>query len=398
MPREVWITGIGLVSALGEGEAQHWAALAEGGVRAEWIDLVGQAPFPVHPIRNLDLNRYIPKKGDQRAMGPFMHYGVSAAGMALEDAKVAGQTELLARTHLIAGCGGGERDLAVDELVLKGLEQAPQAGAFINDKLQTELRPTLFLAQLPNLFAGNISIVLGVTGSSRTFMGEEMAGVDAVRVAFERIEAAQGDLFLVGSAFNAERKDIMSQYDPAGLLQRGAPPRLWARARDGLVFGSMGAFLVLEARAHAEARGATPIARLTSVQADRSNRKPGAATRVALAQWSALRPRIDAAPIGVLSGATGVGPLMAEEHAFLMSLEHTAGVRGTAAAWGHGMECAFLANVALAAACVRRRRLFPPLDSQDRIEVPLESAVHQIIVSQWGHHRGEAMALVEGID
>jgi len=43
------------------------------------------------------------------------------------------------------------------------------------------LRPTLFLAQLSNLLAGNISIVHGVTGSSRTFMGEEVAGVDAVR-------------------------------------------------------------------------------------------------------------------------------------------------------------------------------------------------------------------------
>ena len=46
-----------------------------------------------------------------------------------------------------------------------------------------DLRPTLFLAQLSNLLAGNISIVHGVTGSSRTFMGEEAAGVDAVRIA-----------------------------------------------------------------------------------------------------------------------------------------------------------------------------------------------------------------------
>ena len=47
----------------------------------------------------------------------------------------------------------------------------------------SDLRPTLFLAQLSNLLAGNISIVHGVTGSSRTFMGEEAAGVDAVRIA-----------------------------------------------------------------------------------------------------------------------------------------------------------------------------------------------------------------------
>ena len=51
----------------------------------------------------------------------------------------------------------------------------------------SDLRPTLFLAQLSNLLAGNISIVHGVTGSSRTFMGEEAAGVDAVRIAAARI-------------------------------------------------------------------------------------------------------------------------------------------------------------------------------------------------------------------
>ena len=58
----------------------------------------------------------------------------------------------------------------------------------------SDLRPTLFLAQLSNLLAGNISIVHGVTGSSRTFMGEEAAGIDAVRIALSRIQAGQSDI------------------------------------------------------------------------------------------------------------------------------------------------------------------------------------------------------------
>ena len=69
----------------------------------------------------------------------------------------------------------------------------------------SDLRPTLFLAQLSNLLAGNISIVHGVTGSSRTFMGEESAGVDAVRIALARIAAGQSDIALVGGAYNGER-------------------------------------------------------------------------------------------------------------------------------------------------------------------------------------------------
>ena len=71
----------------------------------------------------------------------------------------------------------------------------------------SDLRPTLFLAQLSNLLAGNISIVHGVTGSSRTFMGEESAGVDAVRIALARIAAGQSDIALVGGAHNGERRD-----------------------------------------------------------------------------------------------------------------------------------------------------------------------------------------------
>ena len=72
----------------------------------------------------------------------------------------------------------------------------------------TELRPTLFLAQLSNLMAGNISIVHGVTDSSRTFMGEEMAGVSAVETAVGQIRHGQGELFLVGGAYIAERADM----------------------------------------------------------------------------------------------------------------------------------------------------------------------------------------------
>ena len=65
-----------------------------------------------------------------------------------------------------------------------------------------DLRPTLFLAQLSNLLAGNISIVHGVTGSSRTFMGEESSGVDAVRVAMsEGLGKFSGDGGKSGGAF-----------------------------------------------------------------------------------------------------------------------------------------------------------------------------------------------------
>ena len=70
---------------------------------------------------------------------------------------------------------------------------------FLNERLMSDVRPTLFLAQLSNLLAGNISIVHGVTGSSRTFMGEETAVPMRCVLLCARIAAGQGDIMLVGA-------------------------------------------------------------------------------------------------------------------------------------------------------------------------------------------------------
>ncbi len=137
-------------------------------------------------------------------------------GLALDSAGLKGNTELLARTDMIVAAGGGERDIAADTAILSGLPGAEKPEAFLNERLMSDLRPTLFLAQLSNLLAGNISIVHGVTGSSRTFMGEESAGVDAVRIALSRIEAGQSDIALVGGSHNSERPDLLMLYEFGG--------------------------------------------------------------------------------------------------------------------------------------------------------------------------------------
>jgi 3-oxoacyl-[acyl-carrier-protein] synthase II len=127
--REVWITGRGLISALGEGSEAHWSSLQAAEHWRAAADEKSFAPFPVHPIGALDLDRFIPRKGDQRAMGPLMHYAVAATGLALQEAGLAGDAAFLARTDLIVAGPGGERDLAVDEQILAGIDQAPDPGA-----------------------------------------------------------------------------------------------------------------------------------------------------------------------------------------------------------------------------------------------------------------------------
>ena len=137
-------------------------------------------PTSVHPLAPISFDQQIPKKGDQRQMEAWQRIGTYAAGLALESAGLKGNTEVLSRTDMIVAAGGGERDLAVDSAVLNAEAKGNAAPGTLNERLMNDLRPTLFLAQLSNLLAGNIAIVHGVTGSSRTFMGEEAAGVDAV--------------------------------------------------------------------------------------------------------------------------------------------------------------------------------------------------------------------------
>jgi 3-oxoacyl-[acyl-carrier-protein] synthase II len=394
--QEVWITGIGLVTALGEGIEAQWAGLATPETWRARIDSTSFAPFHIHPVAGLDLDRQIPKKGDQRAMGPLMHYGVYAAGLALADAGIAGDADALGKVDISVASPGGERDIAADEQIFAAMEGANDPGRVLNERLLADLRPTLFLAQLPNLFAGNISIVHGAIGSSRTFMGEEAAGIAALRNGFLRVRAGQSEISLVGGCFNAARADSLLLYGPGGyLLDRPWAP-LWSRPPAGMTLGSMGAFLVLEPAALAARRGRRPHARLLSVLADQTDRQPDAASRAAERQLQALPP-METGGLAILSGASGAGAATEEERRWLAALAVRRGglaVRGTAAALGHGMEASFLANLALAASCAERGALFPPLAPED----PLESEtgpIDRVLVTGWGHHRGEGLALVE---
>jgi 3-oxoacyl-[acyl-carrier-protein] synthase II len=390
-PREVWITGVGIVSCLGEGAEAHWQGFAEGRIK---IDAERFAPYLVHPLAPLDLDKQIPKKGDQRQMEAWQRNGTYAAGLALADAGVKGNAELLAHMDMIVAAGGGERDVAVDATILTNKPKSANPEAFLNERLMSDLRPTLFLAQLSNLLAGNISIVHGVTGSSRTFMGEEAAGVDAVRVALARIAAGQSELALVGGSHNGEREDLLLLYDAGGHMLRAPFRPVWERTA-GMVLGSLGAFLVLESRGHAEARNAKPLARLAGVLSERSARPAGAVTAALARMWQSLAPQGARAGMAVISGATGAQPATNEERAWLKSLADLP-VRATGSLVGHGLEPQFSMNIALATLALGRQKLFPPADSSG-VEREYEGPLGHVAVTAVGHWRGEGMALVEAV-
>src|SRR6476659_7961879 len=148
--KEVWITGIGILSSLGEGLDAHWEALNAQRVN---VDEQRFAPYIVHPLAPIELDKQIPKKGDQRQMEAWQRIGTYAAGLALDSAGAKGNAELLSRMDMIVAAAGGERDEAVDGAVLAGIGKNNDRGAFLNERLMNDLRPTLFLAQLSNLLA-----------------------------------------------------------------------------------------------------------------------------------------------------------------------------------------------------------------------------------------------------
>jgi 3-oxoacyl-[acyl-carrier-protein] synthase II len=365
--RDVVITGVGLVSSAGEGLEAHLTALAGGG--APSTDTASFDPFPVHPAAALEWDRQIPKKSDQRQMEPWQKLGCYAAGLALDAAGVKDDAALKSRMQLIVSAGGGERDYAVDGQILTGLAKADNPGVFLNERLMGDLRPTLFLAQLSNLLAGNISIVHGVTGASRTFMGEESSGVDAIRIARERIASGQDDIFLVGGSYNAERPDVLLIYEMGGFLWKKPFASVWDRPSEGggMILGSGGCFLVIESREHAAARGAKPLAVIAGVASDRSRRRPGNVEGA----LHRLSKQLGAKPDGVVSGATGIKGITDEEQAALKDIAPGAAIHATGDLVGHTMEAQAPTGVALAAGLIA------------------QGGLSEALVTSVGHWRGE---------
>jgi len=388
---EVWITGIGLATSLGEGLDANWDALNQGRLN---VDEKNFAPYVVHPWAPVNLDTQIPKKGDQRQMEAWQRIGTYAAGLALDSAGVKGNKEILGRMDMVIAAGGGERDMSVDTSILNAQAKGNSAPGFLNERLMGDLRPTLFLAQLSNLLAGNIAIVHGVCGTSRTFMGEEVAGVDATRIALARIAAGQSDIALIGGSHNGERKDLMVLYEFGDFLIRDKFASVWNRSEHpGFALGSAGAFIVIESKAHAIARGAKPYARLRAAAADHSHRRqPGEVTATLEKLWSELGVLEGGA---IITGATGAEPITSEERAFLEKHRDFA-VRSTGTKFGHTMETQFPLGLALAAMSISRGALFPPADSTG-MEIEMTGSPTQIVVIGTGHWRGEGMALVEAI-
>jgi len=180
------------------------------------------------------------------------------------------------------------------------------------------------------------------------------------------------------------------------VLKDGFAP-VWARAArgGGMVIASLGAFLVLEAREHAIARGAK-AAGAAFRRAVRSQQPPGRCTKTTLTQmWSTLAPQLSSGHIAVISGASGAETATSVERAFFATVPRSAGARNRHLC-RPAFEPQFVLNIALATfgagtpKTVRARRLVGRRARDGRLG-------RADRVTSVGHWRGEGMALVDAV-
>ncbi|HTO33431.1 MAG TPA: beta-ketoacyl-ACP synthase [Pararhizobium sp.] len=390
---DVVITGVGIVTNQGVGTDVHTSLLTAAQSPVASVETERFAPYPIHPLPEIDWSQQIPKRGDQRQMENWQRLGVFSAGLALDDAGFKDNLEACGSMDMIVAAGGGERDINVDSLIVDEALKRNDREQLLNEKLTTELRPTLFLAQLSNLLAGNISIVHKVTGSSRTFMGEEGAGISAIETAFARIKAGQSTHTLVGGAFSAERLDMILLIEAIQGHALGGYHPIWSRKPEdggGMILGSVGAFLMLESREHAEARGARIYATIDEIGGDRGSRD---GDRLEQRLQYLSKPAADADPDAtiVFCGTTGFHDLAAREKAFLDAQFPKAAIRAYGGLAGHGLEAHFPLGLAFAALSLGAGAIVPPFDpAETKMRIPARTAV----VTTIGHARGEGIAVL----
>lgn len=235
---EVVISGCALLSHFGESAQAHCDAILNDGQPPGTIP-IGKN-ICVSAINNpLNLLNHI-AKSDRRQMGPWQEYGLHVAIAALNDAGL-GEKEDRVEIHMHVAAQGGGRNLRSDDTILA---IDPDVGANLNAAIKRHTRPSQFLAELPNLLAGNIAHLLGINGPSRTFMGGLEAGFQAIDLAYKQLSAGQAKTIIVIAVSNCEPADKWLEI-------------IAHNPNDSLFFASQAVALVLEHGRAAASRGVT---------------------------------------------------------------------------------------------------------------------------------------------
>ena len=249
--RRVVITGLGIVSPVGNDIKSAWGNILAGKSGIGPITNFDATDFPVRfcgEVRDFDVTEYITAK-DARRMGEFIHYGIAAASQAINDAGIEVSEADAARAGVAIGSGIGG---------LKGIEMAYQTYL---DGGARKISPFFVPGNIINMIAGNLSIKYGFKGPNIAIATACTTATHNIGMAARTIAYGDADVMVAGGAemttcptgiggFAAARALSTRNDDPE------AASRPWDVDRDGFVLSDGAGILVLEEYEKARARGA----------------------------------------------------------------------------------------------------------------------------------------------
>lgn len=249
--RRVVITGLGIVSPVGNSVDEAWKNLVEGRSGISTISKFDVEPLGVKiagEVRNFDVAQYIPGKEAGR-MDTFIHYGLAAGIQAFKDSGLEVTEQNAERIGVSIGSGIGGLPMIEDthsELINKGYRR---------------ISPFFVPGSIINMISGHMSIMHGLKGPNIAMVTACTTGTHSIGEAARIIKYGDADVMVAGGAestvsplgiggFAAMRALSTRNDDPA------AASRPWDKDRDGFVLGEGAGVVVLEEYEHAKARGA----------------------------------------------------------------------------------------------------------------------------------------------
>jgi 3-oxoacyl-[acyl-carrier-protein] synthase II len=255
--RRVVITGMGIVSPVGNELDEAWANVRDGKSGIRRIDLFDPAAFNTQiagVVSNFDAAEFIPAK-DVRKMDPFIHYGIAASVMALRDSGLEISDTNNHRIGIAMGAGiGGLQTIEVNHS--KFIEGGPR-----------KISPFYIPGSIINMISGNVSIMHGITGPNLSIVTACTTSTHCIGLAARTVVYGDADVMLAGGAEFATTLTAIGGFCSARAMStRNDEPerasRPFDRDRDGFVLSNGAGCMVLEEYEHAKARGAKIYAEL----------------------------------------------------------------------------------------------------------------------------------------
>jgi 3-oxoacyl-[acyl-carrier-protein] synthase II len=256
--RRVVVTGLGIVSPVGNDVATAWKAILAGQSGIAPVTRFDTSSFPVHfggEIRQLDLGPYITAK-EARRMDAFMQYGVVAGMQAMRDSGLPITEANSDRVGVLMGSGMGG---------LESIEQTYEK--FLETHSPKKVSPFFIPASIINLVSGHLSMAFNLTGPNLSVATACTTSTHALGLAMRLIQYGEADAVLAGGSEMATCPTGVSGFAQAKALSLrnenpAAASRPWDRDRDGFVMGDGAGAMLLEEYEQAKARGARVYAEI----------------------------------------------------------------------------------------------------------------------------------------